>query len=70
MTARAKGKVIGYFPSMVKQREKTRLMKLLGKYRKVLHAMIILHIILKAANFVFPLQNQQMQPEQKMILTV
>jgi len=28
MTAR--GKVIGYFPSMVKQREKTRLMKLLG----------------------------------------
>jgi len=67
MTAR--GKVIGYFPSMVKQREKTRLMKLLGKSRKVMHAMLILRITLKAASFIFPLPNQQMQPEQKTILT-
>ncbi len=63
MTARGKGKVIGYFPSVVKQRGKTRLMKLLGKSRGILHVMLILHIILNTISFLC--QNNRCNPSKR-----
>ena len=66
MTAQCK--VIGYFPSMVKQREK-RLMKLLGRFQEIGVALLhlILHIILKVAIFIS--FSHKMQLGQRMILT-